>query len=180
MVKRFLAEPSSKRVQFITDHEDSDLYIATTYSHPEVLVEYDKRSSSKEDETYDLEDCIAIKGVSAVGNRFIIEKPKTFSLVEQEEKEDSAEIVSTDKSRSVRSENGKKRQEPKSAKKSTTLKTKPEPEGVKVDLQSEGPITIELDVEPSHKKSTRMSSKSEKVKKNKADSSDDEGQISLF
>lgn len=179
MVKRFLAEPSSKDVLFITEHEDSELYIATTYSHPEVVVEYDKRSSTKGEETYDLEEFISIKGISALGNRFITDKPKSFSLIEQEQKvpedEPVPEAMSEDTSE-------KKAEAPKSTEESVkskkpAVKAKNESEqkedGIKVDQGKEEAVTIELDVTPPKP--------APKKKKKKDESpSDDEGQITLF
>jgi topoisomerase-4 subunit A len=183
MVKRFLAEPSSKKVHFITEHEDSELYIATTYSHPEVLVEYDKRSSSKEDETFDLEDVISVKGVSAVGNRFIADKPKTFSLIEQEvdaaEKEaDSSTNIGTESS------DGTQKAKPVTKPIKKAVETEPmaksEDSSLKVDQRKEEPVTIELDVEPNPKVKPKAKKEAPKPKKKKGESSDDEGQISLF
>lgn len=183
MVKRFLAEISSKKVSFITEHEDSELYIATTYSHPEVVVEYDKRSSSKGEETYDLEEFISVKGISALGNRFITEKPKSFSLIEQETaivgEESAAKIEVDDKEE----ETEKADQSPKASavlnkeegpKPSKPL-TEKKKEGIKVDQGKEEAVTIELDVKPPKK------AKPEKKDNEDNDaSSDDEGQITLF
>ncbi len=183
MVKRFLAEPSSKRVHFITEHEDSELYIATTYAHPEVLVEYDKRSSAKEDETYDLEDVISVKGVNAVGNRFIAEKPKTFSLIEQEVETDEEDAgIATAKG--IESAASARITKPvtKQAKKSdgTAPADLSKDSELKVDQQTEEAVVIELDVEPDTKDKSEENKQAAKPKKKKDSSSDDEGQISLF
>lgn len=196
MVKRFLADTSSRRISFITEHENSEMYIATTYSHPEVLVEFDKRSSSKVDETYDLEEFISIKGVAAIGNRFITDKPKSFSLVEQEVSvSEELPAVVTDKSAAKQPsseekgsgldsnlDSGKREGTSKeNTKKTKSSAVQSKGEGVKVDQRQEGPVTIDLDVEPRKPQKPTEKTKSTPPKKKKKDTPpDDEGQISLF
>ncbi|MDZ4823481.1 MAG: DNA gyrase/topoisomerase IV subunit A [Flavobacteriales bacterium] len=71
-VKRFLLEESGRAVKFITEHPQSKLGIATTVHHPVVFIRYDKRSKAmrnKMDESVNLRDFIAVKGMKALGNK---------------------------------------------------------------------------------------------------------------
>ncbi|MBL7942618.1 MAG: DNA gyrase/topoisomerase IV subunit A, partial [Flavobacteriales bacterium] len=71
-VKRFLAEDSARPVKFITEHAQSKLGIATTQHHPTAFIRYDKRSKAtrnKMDESVNLRDFIAVKGMKALGNK---------------------------------------------------------------------------------------------------------------
>ncbi|MDA0714919.1 MAG: DNA gyrase/topoisomerase IV subunit A, partial [Bacteroidetes bacterium] len=168
-VKRFLAEASTKDVLFITDHDNSQLLIATTAKDPVVKVEYDQRSSAKEDEEISLESAIDVKGVSAIGNRFIQDKPKNMFLLESEEEDEEIEEVPTDDP-----EDGN----PGSAgiKGGQTVK-KDTRKGLSLDQTSEKPLEVDFDIDPLPAK---PAPKPARAKKKKDPSSDDEGQISLF
>ena len=166
-VKRFLIEPSTKDVSFITEHENSKLLIATTARDPIVKVEYDKRSSGADDEEFQLEDVIDIKGVSAIGNKFIQDKPKNMYLLEPEEDEDNEdedepeddpddEGVSDD-------ENGSDGND----------------EGYSVDQVSEESVEVDFEISPP-KKAPKPKPKQKAAGKKKGPASEDEGQISLF
>ncbi|NND94660.1 MAG: DNA gyrase/topoisomerase IV subunit A [Flavobacteriales bacterium] len=173
MVKRFLAETSSKNVSFISDHEDSELFIATTYKKPEVVVEYDKRSSDKEEETFFLDELIAVKGISAAGNRLLTDKPRSVSLVEQvdTEQEESSESEKEEPpgvKNDVPKENGRVTV-PKKTEKKSVAKSK----GLEIDQKKEEAVTIEFDLKP------RETIK-KKGRKKKEDELDGKGQISLF
>jgi topoisomerase-4 subunit A len=72
MVKRFLAEQSKGLVRFITEHPKSKLGVVSTLHYPKVYVRFNKKfkqAANKMDETVDLREFIAIKGVKAIGNR---------------------------------------------------------------------------------------------------------------
>lgn len=90
-VKRFVPEESSKKVSFITEHENSQLELLSLQRAPKIHVEYDKRSSNKLPETIDLTEFISVKGVSAMGNRLTNEKVKSIDLVELTEEEQNEE-----------------------------------------------------------------------------------------
>lgn len=79
-VKRFDMSSPEKNVRFITDHEDSKLELFSIMSEPKVNIEYDKRSSNKEEETVSLHELISVKGVKAKGNKLTGDKVKAFSL----------------------------------------------------------------------------------------------------
>jgi topoisomerase IV subunit A len=71
-VKRFLIEASKGPVTFIGEHPKSKLGMATLLHHPVIYVKYDKRSKlarNKMDESMNLRDFIAVKGLKAIGNR---------------------------------------------------------------------------------------------------------------
>ncbi|NNC82484.1 MAG: DNA gyrase/topoisomerase IV subunit A [Flavobacteriales bacterium] len=163
MVKRFLAEPSSKNISFITDHPDSELFIASTYENPEVVVEYDKRSSKKEEETFFLKELISVKGITAAGNRLTADKPKSFALIEQEDEQEEPVPASAPVSakKETVSKSTPKSSEPK---KSDTSKKS----GLKVDQLTEKAVTVEFDVE------------SETSSRKKPNEKKGEGQITLF
>lgn len=91
-VKRFVPEEANKKVSFITDHEKSYLELVSLNKSPNIKIEYDKRSTNKEPEVINMEEFIAVKGVSAQGNRLTNEKVKSIDLEplteeEQEEEE---------------------------------------------------------------------------------------------
>lgn len=90
-VKRFLVESSSKPIQFISEHEKSYMEIFSLDLKPRIKVEFDKRSSDREDEEFELEEFIAIKGYKAQGNRLTPHKVKNIELLEPLEEEPQIE-----------------------------------------------------------------------------------------
>lgn len=81
-VKRFLVEPSDKKVSFITEHEKSFLEIVSTDWIPQVQLNYTKiKGTEKESEILNLEQFITIKGLKAIGNRLTTNKIKTIDLL---------------------------------------------------------------------------------------------------
>lgn len=71
-VKRFLIEPSKGPVTFITDHPKSKLGVATLLHHPVLYIRYNKKfkqAQNKMDESVNLRDFIAVKGLKAIGNK---------------------------------------------------------------------------------------------------------------
>jgi topoisomerase-4 subunit A len=93
-VKRFLAEPATKAVSFISDHEDSELDVVSTLFHPVARVRYNKKfkiTRDKDDELVDLAEFISVKGLKAQGNR-LTNLPVTEVTLEEadEEREEKA------------------------------------------------------------------------------------------
>ncbi len=90
-VKRFHPEEAQKPVLFITEHEKSLLEFATTHPSPKAVLQFDKRSDDREDETIELTEFIAVKGLSAMGNRLTPYKVKAIDvalpLIEEVEEE---------------------------------------------------------------------------------------------
>lgn len=71
-VKRFLVEVSKGPVTFISEHPKSKLGIATLLHHPTLYVRFNKKfkqAQHKTDESVNLRDFIAVKGLKAIGNR---------------------------------------------------------------------------------------------------------------
>lgn len=82
-VKRFLVEPSDKKVLFITEHEDSYLEIVSTDWLPQIQINFSKVKGVERDaETLNLEEFISIKGYKAIGNRLTTHKVKNIDLLE--------------------------------------------------------------------------------------------------
>ncbi len=69
-VKRFLIEPTDKKTQFITEHENSYLEIVSTDWRPQIEITFSKiKGNQRENEIITLDEFIAIKGLKAIGNR---------------------------------------------------------------------------------------------------------------
>lgn len=108
-VKRFLVEPTDKKVSFITDNEKSYLEIVSTDWLPQIQVNFSKvKGIEKEPEIINLNEFIAVKGLKAIGNRLTTYKVKNIDLLEPlpydepeveedfTEEEDSEELISED------------------------------------------------------------------------------------
>ncbi len=71
-VKRFLAEPSSKKVLFISESENSRLEAVSTAFHPVANLRFNKKfkkTRDKADEQISLHEFISLKGLKALGNK---------------------------------------------------------------------------------------------------------------
>jgi len=83
-VKRFLVENESKDECFISDHEKSHLEIVSTDWKPIADVEFTKERGKdrKDNLEVNLEDFIAVKGISALGNQLTKDKVNQISLLD--------------------------------------------------------------------------------------------------
>ena len=83
-VKRFLIENEGKEESFISDHPDSQLEIVSTDWKPMAEMEFKKERGKdrKDNETVNLEEFIAVKGISALGNQLTKEKINQVNLLE--------------------------------------------------------------------------------------------------
>ncbi|RKE95283.1 DNA gyrase/topoisomerase IV subunit A [Ichthyenterobacterium magnum] len=83
-VKRFLIENEGKEETFISDHPKSQLEIVSTDWKPMAEIEYTKERGKdrKDNETVNLEEFIAVKGISALGNQLTKEKINQVNLLE--------------------------------------------------------------------------------------------------
>lgn len=82
-LKRFLVENENKEEVFITEHEKSNLEIVTTDWRPIAeLVFHKVKGIQKENQTINIEDFIAIKGIKALGNQISTDKIKQVNLLE--------------------------------------------------------------------------------------------------
>ncbi len=81
-VKRFLIEPTDKKVKFIPETEGSYLELVSTDWIPVINISFDKRSNDREDEQINLMEFIGIKGLKAVGKRLTKYKVRSIDLLD--------------------------------------------------------------------------------------------------
>ena len=82
-IKRFLIENENKEEVFITEHPKSQLEIVSTDYRPVAEVIFAKvKGVQKDNQTIDLEDFIAVKGIKAIGNQLTGDKLKQINLLE--------------------------------------------------------------------------------------------------
>ncbi|WP_452220778.1 DNA gyrase/topoisomerase IV subunit A [Lacinutrix salivirga] len=97
-VKRFLIENEDKEELFISDHEKSQLEIVSTDWKPIAEVEFTKERGKdrKDNLEVNLEDFIAVKGITALGNQLTKDKVKQISLLDPLPYEAPEEIPAED------------------------------------------------------------------------------------
>ncbi|SDS43628.1 topoisomerase-4 subunit A [Formosa sp. Hel1_31_208] len=83
-VKRFLIENEGREESFIPEHPGSQLEIVSTDWKPMAEIEFKKERGKdrKANETVNLEEFIAVKGISALGNQLTKEKINQVNLLE--------------------------------------------------------------------------------------------------
>ncbi|WP_395053641.1 DNA gyrase/topoisomerase IV subunit A [Flavobacterium sp.] len=82
-VKRFLVENENKDEVFITEHEKSQLEIVSTDWRPMAEIVFTKiKGVQKENQTINMEEFIAVKGIKALGNQLTADKLKQVNLLE--------------------------------------------------------------------------------------------------
>ncbi|WP_397364879.1 DNA gyrase/topoisomerase IV subunit A [Olleya sp. R77988] len=83
-VKRFLIENENKEESFITDHPKSQLEIVSTDWKPiaEVVFAKERGKDRKDNLEVNLEEFIAIKGITALGNQLTKEKINAIDLLD--------------------------------------------------------------------------------------------------
>jgi len=83
-VKRFLVENEEKEEYIITEHPESQLELVSTDYIPQIEIEYTKERGKerKPNDTVNLEEFIAIKGIKAMGNQLTPEKVNTINAVD--------------------------------------------------------------------------------------------------
>ena len=92
-VKRFLVENENKEELFITDHEKSQLEIVSTDWRPVAEIIFAKNKGvQKENQTINLEEFIALKGIKALGNQLTADKLKQVNLLESLPYEEPLEV----------------------------------------------------------------------------------------
>jgi topoisomerase IV subunit A len=93
-VKRFLVENENKEETFITEHENSQLEIVSTDWRPVAEIVFAKNKGvQKENQTVDMEQFIAVKGIKAIGNQLTGDKLKQVNLLESLPYEEPEEVV---------------------------------------------------------------------------------------
>ncbi len=83
-VKRFLVENENKIESFITDHEKSQLEIVSTDWKPmaEVVFAKERGKDRKDNLEVNLEEFIAVKGITALGNQLTKDKVNQINLLD--------------------------------------------------------------------------------------------------
>ncbi|WP_405246323.1 DNA gyrase/topoisomerase IV subunit A [Cellulophaga sp. Asnod2-G02] len=83
-IKRFLVENENKDELFISEHPKSVLEIVSTDWRPVFEIEFSKPrgKDQKPNQTIDVEDFIAVKGVKALGNQVTADKIKNVDALE--------------------------------------------------------------------------------------------------
>ncbi|AXT19972.1 DNA gyrase/topoisomerase IV subunit A [Flavobacteriaceae bacterium AU392] len=83
-VKRFIVENENREELFITDHQNSHLEIVSTDWKPlaEVVFSKDRGKERKDNLEVNLEEFIAIKGISALGNQLTKDKINQINLLD--------------------------------------------------------------------------------------------------
>lgn len=97
-VKRFLVENESKEDVFISDHADSHLEIVSTDWKPivEVVFAKERGKERKDNLEVNIEDFIAVKGISALGNQLTKEKVNQLNLLDPLPYEAPEEVYAED------------------------------------------------------------------------------------
>jgi topoisomerase-4 subunit A len=83
-IKRFLIEQENKEEQFISDHPKSQLEIVAVDYRPVAELVFAKKrgKDQKENQTVDIEQFIAVKGIKALGNQLTLDKLKQINLLD--------------------------------------------------------------------------------------------------
>ena len=83
-IKRFVIEQEDKEEQFISDHPKSQLEIVAVDYRPVAELVFAKKrgKDQKENQTVDIEQFIAIKGIKALGNQLTSDKLKQINLLD--------------------------------------------------------------------------------------------------
>ncbi len=93
-IKRFLIENENKEEIFISEHEKSQLEIVSTDWRPVAELVFAKvKGVQKENQTIDMEQFIAVKGIKALGNQLTTDKLKQVNLLESLPYEEPVEVV---------------------------------------------------------------------------------------
>ncbi len=93
-VKRFLIDNENKEETFISEHENSQLEIVSTDWRPVAEIIFAKNKGiQKENQTVDMEQFIAIKGIKAIGNQLTADKLKQVNLLDSLPYEEFVEEV---------------------------------------------------------------------------------------
>lgn len=104
-VKRFLIDQPDKEELIITDHPNSQLEVVSTDYIPRIEIEYKKARGKdrKENDTVNIEEFIAVKGIKAQGNQLTSENIKQIDLLDPlpyKEDVDELEEEDTDEEKS--------------------------------------------------------------------------------
>jgi topoisomerase IV subunit A len=183
-IKRFIVEPSDKPIHFISEAPKSTLEFVSLEWRPMATIKFDKRASNREDETINIEEFIAIKGLKAQGNRLSKYKVKALEELdplpyetdapegEEDDEDDSAGMTIDVKPSDVRpavsafvekipekTESVKESSLPPISKKKKTEPQEPEEKKIEKPSASEPDSKLEAAVEEVEPKPAKKSSK---------------------
>jgi len=99
-VKRFMIDQPEKEELIITDHPNSQLEVVSTDYIPRVEIEFKKARGKerRDNETVNLQEFIAVKGIKAQGNQLTSENVKQIDVLEPLPHEDEVEKNSDEES----------------------------------------------------------------------------------
>ena len=169
-VKRFSIETTTqgKKFNFITEHKDSRLLVASTDEEAAIRVEFDvKRKDAKTEEVMTLGDLIDVKGWKAGGKKLSSQKIKSVTLIAAIEDQDITDVEETDEGEEMPEEKPVKKS---TVKKSTTgrkkdkkaaVKKKPAKNRVPASVPAGGGIKKSKKKESSAGKNQKQEKKSE-------------------
>lgn len=176
-VKRFLAEPSSKPVLFISEEEGALLTLATTRKEPKIQTVYNKHLRETKhlpDKFEAVNDLIDIKGLKAQGNQLTKLKVKSITLLPPEEGEEWVEEIleptPTDSTNDIEAVEEIVVEQVEEVK--PTEKIEP--------VKDEGPVEVEWDVTTPSKPEEEEDSKKGSKGAIKPSDDDEEDQMTLF
>ena len=97
-VKRFMIDQPEKEELIITDHPNSQLEAVSTDYIPRIEIEFKKARGKerRDNETINLEEFIAVKGIKAQGNQLTSENVKQIDLLDPIPHEDEVESNADD------------------------------------------------------------------------------------
>lgn len=179
-VKRFLAEPSAKKVLFIPEEEGTQLIVATTHKVPKIKIIFNKRlreTKNLPDKIEEIDELIEVKGLKAQGNqltKLAVKEIELMPVVEGEEWDEDEEISDAFESENEPSvnenvENTEEEEEEKKAEANETI----------APVKDEGPVEVEWEITPVAEEETKI--EEEKKKKSPIKPIDpDDDQMTLF
>ena len=94
-VKRFLVEPSDKKVSFISDSDGSYLEVVSTDYLPVAEIEFikERNKDQRPNLKINFEEFISVKGLKAQGNRLTTYKVKTINMLASLESSAQKELL---------------------------------------------------------------------------------------
>jgi topoisomerase-4 subunit A len=145
-VKRFLIEPSDKKVLFISESEGSHLEIVTTNAIPVLELKFSKvKDKEMPDEMVNLVDFIGVKGFKAKGNKLSYAKIKDIKLLDPVEVQIEEDVLDEFE------ESGLSPLE--ALKKSTTPEKTKEKPHISIDHEINAELKLPSEEKKKHKKS---------------------------
>ncbi|MFK7756643.1 MAG: hypothetical protein AB8B53_06900, partial [Flavobacteriales bacterium] len=105
--KRFLAEKSTKKVLFISEHENSRLEAVSTAFYPIANLRFNKKfkiTRDKDDEQIKLDEFISIKGIKAIGNKLHNLPVTEVSMLDPDEEKEAEALAALQPNKNTNSD----------------------------------------------------------------------------